>query len=107
MSFSFDDFDDFDDFDEGPPSAPEPETSRLFRQLKRGDTLSVGRTKWVVESRSDEVTLHAVKHGSKGKKLYLVRSTDRENTRIEVLPVNPGSGAIIGPAVATGELVTA
>ena len=64
--------------------------------LKRGDVVTIGKTRWRVENAYGLGTTWVVKDGTKGRKLYSIRPTEIEpRCCVEVLEINPGSGDII------------
>jgi hypothetical protein len=100
--FSF--FPEADDYT--PP--PLTETRRVFRDVKRGDVVTVGKTRWVIMRPVGDVQAYAYKHPSKRTKLYEVR-VDGED---EVVVFEIGGSAqrisddlVRGPLRATRETV--
>jgi hypothetical protein len=61
--------------------------------LRRDDVVTIGKTRWRVESnRYGLNSTYVVKAGTKGKKLYVLWATDLERCCLEVREVAPGTG---------------
>jgi hypothetical protein len=80
----------------------------VFRDVKRGDVVTVGKTRWVIMRPVGDVQAYAYKHPSKRTKLYEVR-VDGED---EVVVFEIGGSAqrisddlVRGPLRATHETV--
>lgn len=72
----------------GPPSCGE-----RLGALRRDDVVTIGKTRWRVESnRYGLNSTYVVKAGTKGKKLYVLWATDLERCCLEVREVAPGTG---------------
>ncbi len=101
--FSF--FPEADDYT--PP--PLTETRRVFRDVKRGDVVTVGKTRWVIMRPVGDVQAYAYKHPSKRTKLYEIRLADTDD---DVVVFEIGGSAqrisddlVRGPLRATHETV--
>lgn len=97
---SFTGFDVFEDVED----APEPErsgTGLAFRSLQRDDIVTVGKTKWKVVRVDGSAQALVYKHPSKGKKMYMIQGTDRDDL-VEVYEIN-GMGERLA-TVTTGPL---
>jgi hypothetical protein len=90
-------------FDDEPPPPSKPSCAALLSALRVGDVVKVGRSLWQVE-RNIGVTNYAIKHGTKGRKLYRFEAVSLDPCVIEVREVYPGSGDIMQdkPAAARG-----
>jgi hypothetical protein len=99
--FSFDDLG-FDGFGETPHVAtPVSETRKAFQELKRGDVVTVGRTKWVIRRSVGDLQAYAYKHPSKHNKLYEIRADQGDDAVVFEIG---GSAQRLGADVARGPL---
>lgn len=100
FSSSFTGFDFFDDVPEE-DTPPLSETRQTLRAMKRGDVVTVGRTRWAVMRVLGDLQALVYKHPSEHKKLYELRLEGDDD--VVVFEVG-GSGRRVSEDVASGPL---
>lgn len=74
-----------------------------IHEVKRGDILKVGRTKWLIFRVIGSMQAWVYKHPSARKKQYELRIRAHGSDEVEVFEMG-GSGQQIGPVLVTGEV---
>lgn len=94
MPEGFEGFEGFDVDYETPLKKTGHDCGQLLSALRRDDVVQVGSTRWKV-THARGVSVHVIKHGTRGRKLYKLVTVSLDPCEIEVQETYPGSGDIM------------